>query len=880
MKNLRFLLLVATVLLGGQAMAQQTENLNPENLPVHEYTLTIKKETVNHAGRDVTGMTVNGTIPGPTLRFTEGEYAVIYVKNEMDVETSVHWHGLLLPNFYDGVPYLTTPPIEPGKTQKYEFKLKQSGTYWYHSHTMLQEQSGVYGSIVIEPKEKTLDYDKDLVVVLSDWTNQKPKNVLRNLKRGNEWYNIRKKTTVPLNRVIARGALGAQLNFWKQRMETMDIADIYYPAFLSNGQSVQNYPRFEPGEKVRVRIINAAASSQFWLTFGGQDPLLVAADGLDVVPVVHNKTFIAVAETYDFIVTIPASGKIEIRAMAQDGSGHSSTYLGKGEPLAAAIVPKPDQIAMMKQMAAMKMRMGAPATKFNPSNEEPKEMMANWGMKMDKMDMGGKAMPGMDHSKMNHGKMPGMKHKKGMKMGGDTTEMADKAMPGMDMSGKKMAGMDHSKMGNMKGMKMGGDTAKMEEMDHSKMDHSQMDHSEMAGMDGMAKSGMKMDSAQKKVGKQMDGMKMDGMAMSDQKKGDIDDMAMSDMKMPGMDMFAEYNYDYLKSPAKTTIPTDPDEDKPVRRIIFNLTGNMWRYIWSMNGVPLSEADKIQIKKGEIVRITLNNLTMMHHPMHLHGHFFRVLNINGEYSPLKHTVNVPPMEKTVIEFDAREYGDWFFHCHILYHLNGGMARVFSYGTPRDTRLQASPLARLTTESNHYFAWGVADVASHMTQLTGVVSNLRNQFNLRAEYGWNQRMETEVTYERYLYDYFRVFGGVNAENERGETPGDATVTAIGGIRFLTPYMFNLDVRMDSKLRPQVSLSRSIMIFPRTMLFGEYEYQADFGWTKRPAREGVLDNGAYRREVTWSAGIEYFLSRNISLMGSYDNRFGAGGGLSLRF
>ena len=527
MKYLQAFLLLIVAMFGTRVVAQQTENLNPENLPVHEYTLTIKKETVNHAGKDVTGMTVNGTIPGPTLRFTEGEYAVIYVKNEMDVETSVHWHGLLLPNFYDGVPYLTTPPIEPGKTQKYEFKLKQSGTYWYHSHTMLQEQSGVYGSIVIEPKEQKLDYNKDLVLVLSDWTNQKPKNVLRNLKRGNEWYNIRKNTITPLNRVIARGALGAQLNFWKQRMETVDVADIYYAAFLSNGQAVQNYPQFAPGDKVRVRIINAAASSQFWLTFGGQDPLLVAADGLDVVPVIHNKTFIAVAETYDFIVTVPASGKVEIRAMAQDGSGHSLTYLGQGKPLPAAIVPKPDQIGMMKKMAKMNMRMGAPATKFRPSDEEPKEMMANWGMKMDMpgMDMGGmdmsdkkdKSMKGMDHSKMDHGKMGGMK------------------------------GMDHKK-----GMKMAGDTTEMTGMDHSKMDHSKMDHSQMAGMDGMTESGMKMDSSQNMSGKKMDGMKMDktagmnGMDMSGQKQGDMDGMAMSNMKMPGMDMFAEYNYDYLE----------------------------------------------------------------------------------------------------------------------------------------------------------------------------------------------------------------------------------------------------------------------------------------------------------------------------------------------
>ena len=142
---LYFLILIA---FSANAQTQRPVEGNVNNLPVHEYTLTIKEEMVNKTGKQVMGMTVNGTIPGPTLEFTEGEYAVIYVKNEMKMETSVHWHGILLPNFYDGVPYLTTPPIQPGETFKYEFPLKQSGTYWYHSHTMLQEQSGVFGSIL------------------------------------------------------------------------------------------------------------------------------------------------------------------------------------------------------------------------------------------------------------------------------------------------------------------------------------------------------------------------------------------------------------------------------------------------------------------------------------------------------------------------------------------------------------------------------------------------------------------------------------------------------------------------------------------------------------------------------------------------------------
>ena len=311
------------------AFAQSVEG-NIDNLPVHEYTLTIKEEMVDKAGKQVKGMTVNGSIPGPILEFTEGEYAVIYVKNEMKVETSVHWHGILLPNFYDGVPYLTTPPIQPGTTFKYEFAIKQNGTYWYHSHTMLQEQSGVFGSIVIRPKEKKLDYDTDLVLMLSDWTNEKPVNVMRNLKRGNEWYQMKKGTSTPLNKVIARGAFGAQLDFWRQRMEGADIADVYYPAFLINGEASVEYSDFKPGEKVRLRIINGSASSQFWITFGGETPLLVSADGNDIVPVAHNKTFIGVAETYDFMVTVPDKGKIEFRAMAQDGSGYTTAYIGKG----------------------------------------------------------------------------------------------------------------------------------------------------------------------------------------------------------------------------------------------------------------------------------------------------------------------------------------------------------------------------------------------------------------------------------------------------------------------------------------------------------------------------------------------------------------------
>jgi len=720
------------------------------------YNITIKQDKVNRAGKEVTGMTINGEIPGPTLRFKEGGYAIIYVKNEMDVETSVHWHGLILPNFFDGVPYLTTSPILPGETQKYEFPLKQAGTYWYHSHTKLQEQSGVYGSIIIEPKERILDYDKELVMMLSDWTNEKPMNVLRNLKRGNEWYTVIKGTSTPLNKVISRGAFRAQLNFWSQRMESADIADIHYPAFLINGQKVQHYSEYKPGEKVRLRIINASASSQYWMTFGSENPLLVAADGLNVVPVRRNKTFIAIAETYDFIITIPENGMIEFRAMAQDGSGTSFAYLGIGDTLKAPATPIPDKIAMMKQMAKMKMRMGAPAMKFNPKKEEPHKMMNNWGMLMD---------------------------------------MKDDPKMEMDSTSNKV---EHGK------------------------------------------------NQKKKMG------------------------------TSGMDLFAEYNYNYLKSPIKT----DFHSNKPVKEVLLNLTGNMWRYIWSMNGVPLSSADKIKVEEGEVMRITLNNLTMMHHPMHLHGHFFRIVNENGEYAPLKHTVNVPPMQKVTIEFDATESGEWLFHCHVLYHMMSGMARIYSYNDYlRDSRLKEVELQDLTNEGKRFYNWGTVGVASHMIGVNLISSNTRNQFMLATEYGWNHNLEAEFSYEYYLYDYLRVFAGINMENEIKNSLDEISTTAIAGVRFFTPYMFNLDVRIDNQLRPQIGLSRAVMIFPKTILFGEYEYQSDFGWVN----ELTLENGKsvdYKSETVWQVGLEFLLSRKFSLIANYDNRFGAGGGLSVKF
>ncbi|GFD72705.1 hypothetical protein KUL113_21250 [Tenacibaculum sp. KUL113] len=732
-----------------------------EGRPVKEYNLTIEENKMTLGDVTAKAMTINGSIPGPVLEFEEGDLAIINVTNKMDEETSVHWHGLILPNFYDGVPYLNTPPIEPGTTFQYRIPINQSGTYWYHSHTMLQEQKGVYGSIIIHPKEKTLEYDKDLVVMLSDWTDEKPLNVLRNLKRGNDWYQVKKGTSVPLSRVIKEGALGAQFKFWRDRMEGADISDIYYPTFLSNGKKMAEYPEFKPGEKVRLRFINASASTYYWLDFGGGNPMVVSSDGIDVQPVSKSRFLFGIAETYDVIITIP-KGAIEIVATAQDGSGNTSIRLGNGELFSATVIDRPNKVEMMKQMAKMDMKMGAPAIVGNQKKKTPELLMQKYGMKMDMKD-----------GQMN---------------------------------------MKDSKMGNP-----------METKTNDHMGHD---------MSTMQKDTASFDYSTRK---------------------------------------AYFNYDFLRAKENTTFKAN----LPVNDILLNLTGNMQRYVWSMNGVPLSEIDNIKIKGGEVTRITLNNLTMMHHPMHLHGHYFRVINKNGERSPLKHTVNVPPMQKVVIEFYNEEVGDWIFHCHVLYHMMGGMARVFSYDTPRDDRMKEFPAQKLVDETDLYYSWGLARAGSNFNELFLTSSNIRNEFGLRTEFDYNQNLEAEVNYNRYLNDWVRLYVGVNLETEVSDSYNKFNTVGLIGVKYFTPYRFNVDVSMDNQLRPRIRLDRELLIFPRIFLEGEYEYRADFGWVN-----DLEDNKSFESETQWLVGLSYILSRNFSIQGNYNNRYGWGGGLLARF
>lgn len=318
--------------------APKASVLHPQARVV-EYKLTIAEQTLSPAGTPAQVLTINGGTPGPVLRFREGDVARITVTNGLaDDSTSIHWHGLLVPNIEDGVPGVTTPIIAAGKSRTFEFLIRQHGTYWYHSHTGHQLQRGVLGSIVIEPKTPIIRADHDQVVVLGDWTNEHPTEVQRTLLRMSDWYSFRKGTAQSLLGAYQAGKLDEYLSREKALVPPMDLSDVAYDAFLMNGQRRLKLPG-KPGEVVRVRLINTSAGTYFYLGAATGPLKIVSADGQDVVPFEQKLLLMGPAETYDLLVTIPADGSWELRATAQDGSGSVSAWLGEGT--AHATTPPP-----------------------------------------------------------------------------------------------------------------------------------------------------------------------------------------------------------------------------------------------------------------------------------------------------------------------------------------------------------------------------------------------------------------------------------------------------------------------------------------------------------------------------------------------------------
>ncbi|MBC7962624.1 MAG: multicopper oxidase domain-containing protein [Steroidobacteraceae bacterium] len=771
-----------------------------------EYDLTIARQEVNLTGQPVEAMTINGQLPGPALHFTEGDHAVIRVHNQMDVETSIHWHGILLPNAMDGVPFVTQPPIAPGQTFTYTFDLRQSGTYWYHSHTMLQEQRGLFGALVIAPKvEGTFDRLRDQVVVLSDWTDEDPDSVTHTLKRGSEWYSLHKGSGQSVLGAARLGMLGSYFSRELQRMPPMDLADVYYDRFLLNGAAKQSLAA-QPGEKIRLRVIAGSSTTYFYLQFAGGPLQIIAADGLPVKPFDEPRLLIGVAETYDVIVTVPEGGSYEFRATAHDGSGQASLWLGTGPRHAAPDIPHPNLYANMGGLSLKRVLALTPGGSMGMSGNEVRAGT------FDQPGMNG--MDGMDG-------MKGMKGMKAMDQGAMTQDTGKMNRASM-ASGSAMGHAGHDKS-DMAQEKMPTDTATNSRDKPGMVSHEQPDAPRSTWL------GMLAEDVSSKAPLAADGMS-------------------PERPWPP--------YDKLRA----LQPTAFDPHKPVREIRLTLDGDMKRYVWFINNKPLSETDHIEIKRDEVVRFIMINRTMMHHPMHLHGHFFRVLNKQGDYSPLKHTVDVAPMTTTVIEFAAEEFGDWFFHCHLLYHMESGMARVVHYqGFTPDP---ATATVRKHLYHDPFHLYGQADLLSQMAQGALVYSNTRHIFSTEWQVGWQRvnNVEWEVTpaYGYYLNRFASVFAGVDLAGA-----GDLFEKHEGifGLRYLLPINIASRVWVDTAGEWQFAVGKQLDLTPRLAVFSEAEYDTREKWEIR-------------------AGASYLLTKQISLLGLWHSTFGWGGGLRWQF
>jgi FtsP/CotA-like multicopper oxidase with cupredoxin domain len=752
-----------------------------------EYELVVAEGEVNVTGRPVSALTLNGGIPGPVLRFSEGDLARISVRNDLGEETSIHWHGLLVPPGMDGVPWVSFPPIAPGATFTYEFPIRQSGTYWYHSHSGLQEQRGVYGAVVITPAGGGAGVDRDEAVVLSDWTDEDPARVLHTLKRGGHWYATAKGSAQSLVGAAKIGMLGDFFATQLQRMPPMDIADVAYDRFLANGRPETTLPA-EGLDVVRLRVVNGSATTYFHLEFAGGPVTIVAADGQQVEPVSERRLLIGVAETYDLVFMVPPDGRWELRATAHDGSAHASVWLGAGELHPAPAVPRPN---IYRAMAGPGL---AEIFALTPGGA--------MGMPDDKVRDGAFDRPGMMHAHGGPGE--GVHAGHGVEAG-----RAGHAGHGGDAAGEDQDGRD--------------------------------------GPGAAATSPVAAAAASE--------------AGHEGRRGERD-FSLLGTDAASAPLLAEEGgaerpwppYGRLRSPRSTALPPG----RPVREVRLTLDGDMERYVWFLNGRALWEDDTIPVRAGEAVRFIMINRTMMHHPMHLHGHFFRVVNGQGDRAPLKHTVDVAPMSTTVIEFAADELGDWLFHCHLLYHMESGMARVVRYEGYAPGPELAGRGAMV--HEDHWHGFATVDLLSSMTVGELRLADTRDELSLRWEAGWgggDDAWETLAAYARAVNAFFSPFAGIEAAGDEGAA---TEARGVLGVRYLLPLVIEAAVRADTRGELRVTLEKELPLLPRLQARGEIEYDTGEGW------EG-------------KAGLSYALGRDLCLLAEWHSEFGWGAGMQLR-
>ncbi|GHB13629.1 copper resistance system multicopper oxidase [Modicisalibacter luteus] len=631
-------------------------------------SLTVRRESLPIAGKMGKPITLNGTSPGPLIRLREGQDAVLKVTNLLDEETSVHWHGLILPPEMDGVPGVSFAGIAPGETFTARFPVIQNGTYWYHSHSGLQEQLGHAGPLIIDAAEpEAFTYDREHVLLLTDWTFEDPQDIFRHLKVAEGYYNYQERTLADFFADVAENGFAdtvKQRSMWEQmRMSSRDIADVTgstYTYLLNGHAPKDNWTAlFKPGEKVRLRVINGSAMSYFDVRIPGLKMTVVSADGQPVQPVPVDEFRIAVAETFDVLVEPEPGRAYTIFAESMDRSGYASGTLAPRLGMVAPIPPR-RKIAD-RGMEAMAAHGGMDHSSMQGMDHSGMQGMDHSSMQgMDHSNMQGmdhSSMQGMDHSSMqgmDHSNMQGMDHSN---------------MQGMDHSG--MQGMDHS---GMQGM----DHSSMQGMDHSNMQG--MDHSNMQGMDHSGMQGMDHSSMQG-----MDHSNMQGMDYPGKKEPTPESRTTgllpagtaqpgSRYDQPGIGIDPSERRVLVYSDLKAYTPW-PDRRPPGRELELQLTGNMERYIWSFDGKKFSEVNgPIHFEHGERLRLIFVNNTMMEHPIHLHGMWMELENGAGELIPRKHTLNAKPGERVSALVSADAPGSWAFHCHLLYHMDAGMFRV--------------------------------------------------------------------------------------------------------------------------------------------------------------------------------------------------------------
>lgn len=510
---------------------------------------------VNFTGRPAVATGIEGSVPGPVLRWRQGDEAVIRVENRLPVTSSIHWHGIILPSEMDGVPGLSFPGIPPGGSYLYRFRLNQSGTYWYHSHSGFQEQTGMYGAIVVEPAGgETHTADRDYVLLLSDWSDEDPATIFATLKKNAHVYNRNRRSLGDIARDVEHRGFAAT---WKERamwnrmrMEDSDLSDVtgYTYTYLLNGMTPAEGWRglFNKGDRVRLRIINASAMTIFDLRIPDLPMRVISADGQEVAPVTVDECRLAPAETLDVLVEPAGDRAYSIFAQAIDRSGYARGTLTP-DPALAIDVPAMDPVPRLQHI-----------------------------------DMG-----------MGHGD-----HQEDVVVTGHSTHH------------------------------------------HSQPAHAKVEHK-------ASEYGPQVDMRVERAPYRLDDP---GVGLRDNGRRTL---TYADLSRLGPSM---------------------SEREPDDEVEIHLTGNMKRYMWSMDGVRYRDADPIRWQYGKRMRVTLVNDTMMNHPIHLHGMWSELETGDDRHLPAKHTVVVQPGARISYRVSVDAPGRWAYHCHLLYHMMGMFREV--------------------------------------------------------------------------------------------------------------------------------------------------------------------------------------------------------------